>query len=374
MSASASAVQEIVDSHCKKLLHRLQKECQGAAVGISVALYYPGNPAVTGFFPYGQAAPGVAITPDTVYAIGSVTKLFSATLAAYLQVKNVIDLKTTPVGPYLFNTGCQTPKVSGSYWDQVPFLAFATHTSGMPDEATRLGPYSTPLFNDEPPSCDLIQWWNSNQSSFAQMQGLWNYSSAGFVTLGFATAQVASENGYPGGYTTLLSQIITGPFGMSNTFPADFVPAGAQLAQGYYKGAPKSVTGAEDLKSSARDQLDWLTAVYQTMQVAAGGGNLTDVQQAILLTTQEWPPPPLNWKKQPTDFVMGLAWQISTFGQANVLFKNGATSAGGCSCWVGLTKYAADVPAVGIALMTNLDGAKPDPTARTILEQIVALG
>ena len=47
---------------------------------------------------------------------------------------------------------------------------------------------------------------------------------------------------------------------------------------------------------------------------------------------------------------------------------------GGCSCWVGLTKYAAGVPAVGIALLTNQDVVDPDPTAHTILEQIVALG
>ena len=41
---------------------------------------------------------------------------------------------------------------------------------------------------------------------------------------------------------------------------------------------------------------------------------------------------------------------------------------------MGLTKYAAGVPAVGIALLTNQDVVDPDPTAHTILEQIVALG
>lgn len=379
MTASASAVQAIVDSNCNTLLDQLQHAHPGAAVGISVALYYPGNTAVPGFFPYGQAAPGTAITPDTVYAIGSVTKVFTATLAAYLQVKKVIDLKTTHVGPYLSNTGCQTPKVSGSYWNEVPFWTFATHTSGMPDEAP--GPYSTQLFNDESPSCDLIQWWDGNESQFAKMQGLWNYSSAGFVTLGFATVQAASEKGYPGEYTTLLSQVITGPnvLDMPYTFAANFVPDGAQLAQGYDKGTKQTkVTDAEDLKSSAGDLLIWLAAVYQTMQ-GAGGGNLTDLQQAILLTTDVQIAQPKNWDKQPTKFAMGLAWQIFTWqispsSKYQVLTKNGATSQGGCSCWVGLTKYAAGVPAVGIALMTNQIGVDPDPTARTILQGVVALG
>ena len=66
MSASASAVQTIVDTNCNTLYGEFQQAHPGAAVGISVALYYPGNTSVPGFRPYGEAAPGTAITADTV--------------------------------------------------------------------------------------------------------------------------------------------------------------------------------------------------------------------------------------------------------------------------------------------------------------------
>jgi hypothetical protein len=128
------------------------------------------------------------------------------------------------------------------------------------------------------------------------------------------------------------------------------------------------------LKSTAKDMHAWLTAVYQAMQLQASGATMTPLQQAIADTAQTWIADPMNPDKKPMNFRMGLGWQIPTIGPAPVLIKNGATGLGGCSCWVGLTRYTSTVPPVGIALMTNQVGVDPDGTARTILQQIIALG
>jgi len=374
MTDTTQTVQGIVDSNCGTLLQEMKKAHPDSDVGVSVALYYPGNPGVPGFFKYGSAGPGIEITNETVYAIGSVTKLFTATLAAYLNVKNIIGaLDQTLVGQYLANANCYPSGVSGSYWNEVTFAEFATQTSGMPDEAN--GPYSDQLFADEPPSCNQLNWWNENETSFGNNQGYWIYSSAGFVTLGFAVAAAAAAGGLTGGYTALLESIITAQIGMPNTFAADDVPPNAVLAQGYNansKGVP--ITSAADLKSSAHDMLAWLDAVYQAMKLQGAGASLTPLQQALANTTNTWIANPENPDKEPTNFAMGLGWQIPTIGSAQVLTKNGVTSKGGCSCWVGLTRYDSTVPAVGIALMTNQTGVDPDPIARTILQEIIAVG
>ena len=107
------AVRNIVNSHCRTLLKALRTHHPNAEVGISVALFYPSNPSVPSFFKYGSAGPGIEITPETVYAIGSVTKVFTAALAAYLSVKNIIGaLDQTTVEQYLSNTNCDPSGVS----------------------------------------------------------------------------------------------------------------------------------------------------------------------------------------------------------------------------------------------------------------------
>lgn len=374
MTDTTQTVEGIVDSNCGTLLKAMQNAHPSSDVGVSVALYYPGNTAVPGFFKYGSAGPGIDITNETVYGIGSVTKLFTASLAAYLNVKTIIgELDKTLVSQYLANANCTPSGVSGSYWNEVTFAQFATQTSGMPDEAD--GPYSKQLFADEPPSCDQLAWWNTNWTTFASKQGYWIYSSAGFVTLGFAVAAAAAAGKLTGGYTTLLKNIITSPIGMPNTFAADDVPPKAVLAQGYNSKSKRvPITAAADLKSSAQDMLAFLGAVYQAMKLQAEGDSLTSLQQALVNTTRTWIASPENPDKKPMGFAMGLGWQIPTISSAQVLVKNGAVDQGGCSCWVGLTRYDSTVPPVGIALMTNQVGFSPDATAHTILQQIIALG
>jgi CubicO group peptidase (beta-lactamase class C family) len=374
MAGTAADIKQIVDHHCNHLLTAMRDGHSGADVGISVALYFPDDPDVPGFFGYGAAGPGLVPAADTVYAIGSVSKVFTASLAAWLSVEGLLgELDQTQVAPYLSNPGCDPEGVSGAYWDGPSGLTFArlaTQTSGMPDEAN--GHYSAQLFSGQPPSCEQIAWWNDKQSDFARDENDWIYSSAGFVTLGFAVAAAART---AGGLPALLQDVITRPLGMRDTFPAGDIPPGAILAQGY---TPKSkqvpVTGAADLKSSARDMLAWLGAIYRAMLRAAAGERLTSLEQALAATAKTWIAQPMKPDRQPTDFAMGLGWQIPTLGPAQVLTKNGATSQGGCTSWAGLTRHDAAVRPVGIALMTNQDGVSPDATARTILQRLISLG
>src|SRR2546423_15292714 len=107
MTDTTQTVQGIVDSNCGKLLQEMKKAHPDSDVGVSVALYYPGNTGVPGFFKYGLAGPGIEVTNETVYAIGSVTKLLTATLGAYLNVENINGpLDPTLAGQHLANSHC----------------------------------------------------------------------------------------------------------------------------------------------------------------------------------------------------------------------------------------------------------------------------
>lgn len=89
--------------------------------GMALALTIDGEPY---FFNVGDTAleGGVPVTERTLFEIGSVSKTFTATLAAYAGVKGALDF-SKPVSTYL-------PPLRGSAMDGVSVLNLATHTAG----------------------------------------------------------------------------------------------------------------------------------------------------------------------------------------------------------------------------------------------------
>ena len=109
----------------------------------------------------------------------------------------------------------------------------------MPDESN--GPYSNNLFANKAPACPQLAWWErSRQPEEVRAIRAWIYSSAGFVTLGFAVAAAAAKGGLTGGYPALLEEVIAAALGMPNTFGADNVPphAGALFAKRLFEYGP----------------------------------------------------------------------------------------------------------------------------------------
>ncbi|WP_428819951.1 class C beta-lactamase [Microbulbifer sp. MCCC 1A16149] len=89
--------------------------------GMALALTIDGEPY---FFNLGETAleGGELVTEHTLFEIGSVSKTFTATLAAYAEAKGALDF-SKPVSVYL-------PPLRGSAMDSVSVLNLATHTAG----------------------------------------------------------------------------------------------------------------------------------------------------------------------------------------------------------------------------------------------------
>ena len=89
--------------------------------GLAIAVSHNGTQQ---FYSFGVAskATQAPVTPDTVFEVGSISKLFTATLATYAQANGQLSL-TDPVDKYL-------PALQGSAFGKVPLLHLATHTAG----------------------------------------------------------------------------------------------------------------------------------------------------------------------------------------------------------------------------------------------------
>lgn len=348
------------------------------APGCCIAVYDEQSLGTTGLVhPLGLSAvagstpPPFAVTVDTVFELGSVTKVFTATLLA-VAVKAGAATLEDPVGGWLNHDGGISPDPVGSdVLKAIQLQQFATHTSGMPEQPDGVSDYSQPLFADASPTPATIQWWNAYDTP---PPGCWQYSNIGFVTLGFAVTQMFPLPGVQ--YDTILDQQVTGPLGMPRTGAS--VDRSWPAAQGcighwteengvavFQKNVPTGGS-AFDLKSTGDDML-----VFMKAQIGPPSGLLG---LAIQLTQQSQGS--FRICGGAGSVTMGLAWQITSDARGNAVFtKNGATSRGGFEAVVIV------VPALkcGVAVLSNQyfdasgvhpKGIAPGATALGILAQL----
>src|SRR5437588_4246437 len=173
------------------------------APGVAVALLYDNQRL---FYNIGDAVreSEIPVTENTIFGIGSVDKVFTATMLAYNVVLGNMQL-SDPVVKYLPE---EVGKRGSDDIKKVTLQQLATHTSGMPDQGPDKPGYF--LFNELPPSGSLFNWW-INFRAEPGVGECYRYSSVGFVTLGYAVGGPRFH------HNQLLSEQVTSPLSMSQT-------------------------------------------------------------------------------------------------------------------------------------------------------------
>lgn len=119
LGASHSVADERIESIVKAAIEPVMQQQQ--IPGVAVAITINGQPH---YFNYGVASKetGKAVTQDTLFEIGSVSKTFTATLAAYAQATGKLTLsdKASQV----------LPTLHGSAFDNISVLQLGTYTAG----------------------------------------------------------------------------------------------------------------------------------------------------------------------------------------------------------------------------------------------------
>lgn len=371
-----SATDDPVVSFVTEKIHAFRTHT--GAPGVAVALYHQGKGYHLHYGTLELPEGSAKITPTSMFALGSVTKVFTATLLASSVVGNRIASLYDSVLPYL------PSDVTNPNLKPVTLVSLATHTSELQDtQFTGAGHISDQLFEGAPPSTALVDAWNAWANGCDAAIGTnWKYSNVGFVTLGFA---VVGPDGPPNGssYAELLAANITGStaLDMPLTMPGAQITAADTVAQGYRKNKDGEIvkvnSHASDLYSTSGDMLTWLMAnlgvldsvpveLASALAMTQGDPNNGDVPYFSGMTNVDCAGAP-----DALSFDMGLAWQI-THKAPQVWYKDGATSRGGGTSWIGFIPGDPPSQGSGIAMLVNLDGASPGHTAQDILRNLPA--
>ncbi|MGK8206554.1 class C beta-lactamase [Burkholderia cenocepacia] len=230
-------VRQAVDRTVEPLMK--QYEIPGMAIGVIA----DGRPHV---FDYGvmSTQTGQPVAADTLFEIGSVSKTLTATLAADAQERGELSL-TDPVSRYV-------PALQRRPFGRVTLVELGTHTAGglplqVPD-----------TIRDE---AGLMRYLDAWQPAYAPGTRR-TYSNVSVGMLGWITAKAAG-----GDFSTLMTQRLFAPLGMTHTY-IDLPDARmADYAQGYAKdGKPVRMTGgalwreAYGVRTTAADLLRFVQA------------------------------------------------------------------------------------------------------------------
>ncbi|NQD95678.1 beta-lactamase [Pseudomonas sp. CrR25] len=272
-AASNDRVGSIVDAAIRPLL--LTHEIPGMAVAVSLdgQRYY---------FNYGVASreTGQAVTPDTLFEIGSVSKTFTATLAAYAQESGRLSLAD--------HASQHLAALQGSSFERISLLDLGIYTAGglplqFPDEVT-----------DQQ---QMIAYYNQWRPTYAPGTHR-RYSNPSIGLLGYLTAKSMGES-----YQALLERRLFPKLGLSHSY-IDVPPEQmTHYAQGYTReNTPIRVSPgvldaeAYGVKSSATDMLRFVEVNLHSAELEA------PLQRAIRATHRG--------HYRVGDMTQGLGWEL----------------------------------------------------------------
>jgi beta-lactamase class C len=347
LAPTPKAVGSDMDEKIRKLVTaHLAPEATNGPGGLAVAVYAAGH---VRFFDYGHAdhAGQQPITPDTLFNLASLRKLFEATLVALGTLRGEISLDD-PVSKYV-------SELHGDYIGRVTIGELVTHTSGL------LLPTDHPPWPSDSYSrrqfFDMLNAWTPQAGE--QPGGQRIYSHAGYVLL-----QVVLERRYRRPIHELIESRIFKPLGMHSTYLPERGPDNRAImpsellqetVQGYSdQGLPIGPPGNQQsyfdfpgtgqIFSTARDLAIFVGACLD--------GKVADPQlrEALRMTQHE------TFHVSPK-FGQAMAWENVHLDGVDIVDKPGGLN--NASAYIGL------VPArkIGIVLLANR-GEFPHENAR----------
>jgi len=225
------------------------------SVGIVVGMIGPNGRKVVS---YGAAekGDGRVLNGDTVFEIGSVTKVFTSLLLADMVQRGEVAL-TDPVAKYL-PASVKVPQRNGR---QITLEDLATHTSGLPRLPSNLKPKDAANPYADYTVAQMYEFLSSYELT-RDIGSQYEYSNLGGGLLGHVLALRAGQD-----YESLVRARITGPLGMKDTGIALSPGMKARLAAGYDGQLNRAanwdlptLAGAGALRSTANDLLTFLAA------------------------------------------------------------------------------------------------------------------
>jgi CubicO group peptidase (beta-lactamase class C family) len=313
------------------LVERIDREHRGVGIAVGVIDVDGRRVLAHGTLGKGDARP---VTGDTIFEIGSVTKVFTALVLSEMVQRGKVEL-TDPIQKFLpekhNGKDVTAPERAGR---KITLVDLATHTSGLPRLPHNLGmkDFANPYANY---SVDRLYEFLSEYQLPRDVGSRYEYSNLGGGLLGHLLARRAGME-----YEELIRSLICKPLDMKSTAITLTPEMKERFATGHNDKLAvvppwdfASLQGAGALRSTANDLLKFLAA-----NIGYTKSKLTDAMKAMFETRRETGQPGLG---------IVLGWHIAKRGAEELVWHNGGT--GGYRAFIGYSPKHRR----GIAIVSN---------------------
>jgi len=267
---------------------------------------------------YGNPGPDAkALDGDSVFEIGSITKVFTAILLAEMAERGEVKLDD-PVAKHL-RAGVRVPERNGK---AITLIDLATQSSGLPRLPDNMKP-ANPLNPYADYTVEQMFEFLGRYQLTRDIGAEFEYSNLGVGLLGQALAMRAGKT-----YEALVKERILDPLGMDHTGVTLTPWMQDHLARGHSAGGMvmpnwdlPAIAGAGALRSTMNDMLKFLRANLDT-----SGARLPRLMQQTHVVR----------RSVGKDMSIGMNWLTRAMNGREVVWHNGGT--GGYRTWIGFDK------------------------------------
>jgi serine-type D-Ala-D-Ala carboxypeptidase/endopeptidase len=287
------------------------------SVGMVVATIDPDGS--TSMAAYGSPGPGARpLDADSVFEIGSITKVFTATLLADMVDRGEVTLDD-PVAKFLPDT-VRIPERNSR---KITLLDLTTQSSGLPRMPDNLRPkdFANPYADY---TAEQMFEFLGRYELPRDIGASYEYSNLGVGLLGQALTRKAGKS-----YEALVKERILDPLKMDHTGVTLTPWMLDHLAKGHNAQSEPTANwdipafaGAGALRSTMNDMLRFARA-----NLDPSGGRL----QRVMQQTHE-----IRKSAGRDDMSIGMGWHIRRMNDRSVVWHNGGT--GGYRTWIGFDK------------------------------------
>jgi CubicO group peptidase (beta-lactamase class C family) len=311
--------------------------------GLSIGIVHDQELVWAAGFGHADVARDRPATPDTLYRIASITKLFTST--AIMQLRDAGKLRLDdPLVTHL-----PWFRISGTPAGTPPATIrhLLTHTAGLPREA------GTPYWTDSDfPTPEEVRARLPQLTAALPTETEWKYSNLGLTLAGEIVAVVSGQS-----YVDYVTEHILTPLGMKRTLVATPSPDHPELATGYSRRLPstplrqpapftdgRGITAAANMTTCVTD-----LARFAMLQFRDGGAGDAQILRGSTLREMHR----VHWLEPDWTGGWGLGFRLGRL--------NGRTLVGHGGSLRGYRTLLQLCPAerLGVIALTNADDGNP---------------
>ncbi|HTY02305.1 MAG TPA: serine hydrolase domain-containing protein [Rhodocyclaceae bacterium] len=309
-------------------------------IGMSIALVDDQRIVWAEGFGYADKEQNRKATPETIYRVGSISKLFTATAAMQLVEHGQLDLDR-PLKDYVPEFSIRSRFAGG---DAVTPRNLMTHHSGLPRDLAK------GMFTGTPePFTQVAQRLHDEDMAYPPNH-TFSYSNVGISLLGHAIQNVTGKP-----FADYMHDSVLVPIGM-NTAAFELGPAHSSLmSTAYRKGEPATELPLRDvpaggLNASAIDLARFLSMVFADGR--AGDKQVLRQESVAEMLRPQNANVPLD-----LNFRNGLGWMLSTLGTNTIEGAGPVAHHAGGMLYFRSQIYALPAHKLGVVVLANSGSA-----------------